>query len=211
MVRLILSQRILGPHRSRRPVGRRSFLTAACAALAILGAAWVLAGCVPAVLPTPTAQSSATPQAGPPPTSLFPSRTPTSPATLTVTPSPTPSALPTPDFHDASVYGVAHLSRSRLLVSIVVPSARTDPQVLARSYSAQVETSRLDCQVLAQYPDRLYCTGPEPFVSFKAESTILSLYDGQSPGPIFVTNFTIPGIPTFTPTPSATATSSPTP
>jgi hypothetical protein len=173
--------------------------------------ATALGSCGPTGSPMPPTQAIATPFTGPPPTSLFPSRTPTLTLTPTAPASPTPSPFPTPDFHDASVYGVAHLSRSRLLVSITVPGARTDPQVLGHTYTAQVESSRLDCEVLAQYPDRLYCTGPEPFVSFHAQSAVLSLFDNQSPGPVFVTNFTIPGFPTRTPTPSATASPTPTP
>lgn len=170
-----------------------------------------LVGCgAGAPLPSSPEPASTSP-GGPLPTSLFPSRTPTPSSTPTASATASPTPFPTPDFHDASIYAVAHLPRSRLLVTISVPRARTDPQVLGHACTAGVGPSQLDCEVLAQYPDRLYCTGPEPFISYRAESADLALYDQQSPGPVFVTTFTIPGLPTLTPTPSATASPTPTP
>jgi hypothetical protein len=147
-------------------------------------------------------------------TSLFPSRTPTITGTSTSTPTPLPPS-PTPTitgiFLNASVYGVGRLSGHRLLVSITIPGADAYPATLNQGYSAVVGPSTLPCEVIAQYPDRLYCSGPDPYVNYEPEAAVLALYaDGQA-GPVFVTEFTIPALPTLTPTPSETPEPSPTP
>ncbi|MGA9192143.1 MAG: hypothetical protein WBZ24_10445 [Anaerolineales bacterium] len=179
------------------------------ASLAPIGLTLVLAACAaPPLDPTPIAV------AGPSATSLFPSRTPTITTTSTATPPPAPptqTPTVTGTFMQASVYGVSRLSGHRLLVSITVPAAESHPSLLSRPFTAVVGTSDLDCEVLPQYLDRLYCSGPDPYVNYKPQAAELALFaDGQA-GSVFVTEFTIPALPTLTPTPSQTPEPSATP
>lgn len=172
------------------------------ASLTPIGIILVLTSCATAP-PNPIS----TAVSGPSATSLFPSRTPTITATSTATPPPappTPTPTVTGTFMQASVYGVSRLSGRRLLVSITVPVAESYPAVLSRPYTAVVGPSTLVCEVLPQYPDRLYCSGPDPYVNYKPEAAELALFAADQAGPVFVTEFSIPALPTLTPTPSET-------
>ncbi len=155
----------------------------------------------------PAPNPTAAPQAGPSSTSLFPSRTPTKTSTITSTPPPPPATFTptiTGTFLQASVYGVSRLSGRRLLVSITVPAARAFPSILSQPYAAVVGSSNLVCEVLPQYPDRLYCSGPDPYANYSPKAAELSLYAAEQSGAVFVAEFTIPALPTLTPTPSET-------
>jgi hypothetical protein len=195
-------------HESRdMPTRRTVHVTGITAATGLLVLA--LTACAP-----PVPEQTDTPAPGPGATSLFPSRTPTITGTSTSTPlPPAPTATPTVTgaFLQASVYGVSRLSGHRLLVSITVPAAGTHPSILSQPYTAMVGTSTLSCEVLAKYPDRLYCSGPDPYVNYSPKAAELDLYAGDQAGPVFVTEFTIPALPTLTPTPSETPASTPTP
>jgi hypothetical protein len=185
---------------------RRLSTTVALASLALVLTLSACAGRPEPATPTPQVVPSAT--------SLFPSRTPTITATSTATPptippSPTPTA--TGMFMQASVYAVGRLSGDRLLVSITVPAAKTNPNLLNQDFTAVVDPSTLDCQVLPQYPDRLYCIGPDFFVNYQPLAAELSLYSADQGSPVLVTEFTIPALPTLTPTPSETPKPSATP
>ncbi len=173
---------------------------ASIASIASLGLAVAVASCA-----APSADLAPSPLPGASATSLFPSRTPTITSTSTDTPPP-PPPTPTPTitgtFLQASVYGVSRLSGHRLLVSITVPAAETHPAVLDQPFTAVVGPSTLDCEVLPRYPDRLYCSGPDPYVNYAPKASELALYAADQAGPLFVTDFTIPALPTLTPTPS---------
>jgi hypothetical protein len=142
-------------------------------------------------------------------TPALPSDTPIPAATETPSETPTPSDTPTltatpgPDFSQATVYAVSHLTGKRLLVTIQVPGG------VEGDFTASVDSTPMTCEILAQYPDRLYCTGPEPYVNYSPKSAAFTLFPAGSPTVVFQTTFTIPGLPTPTPTPSKTP--SPTP
>ncbi len=176
----------------------------AVAIIAALGMTFACTSPVPIATPTPT----------PPPPTLTP--VPDLPSTPTPTPVPAeptvpaaPSATPTPiptegpNFAQASVYAVSHLSGDRLLVTLQVPGG------VEGSYTAQVQTSSLPCEILDEYPDRLYCSGPAPFINYAARTTNLQLFSPGGVEPVFSTEFTVPARPT--PTPTATEEPSPTP
>jgi hypothetical protein len=157
--------------------------------------------------PIPTAEPDAEigPSATPPPVA-----TETSPPTETPPPSaptetPLPSATAGPNFAQASVYAVSHLSGNRLLVTIQIPGG------VSGNYSAGVGTSTLRCEILSQYPDRLYCTGPEPYANYQYKQATVSLYPAGSATAVFQGEFQLPPLPTLTPTPTDTPTPTPTP
>jgi hypothetical protein len=162
----------------------------------------------------PQAAPTSTPSPGPSATSVFPSRTPTASATSTFSPPP-PTSTFTPTVTEslfrASIYGVARLSRHRLQISIKVPSAESNPAILDRGYTAVVGPSTLTCEVLPQYPYRLYCSGPDPYTNYRPIGAELTLYASGRPNPVFAAVFTIPSLPTLTPTPSKTPKPSATP
>lgn len=159
-----------------------------------------------------TAGSSAPPAATSPPevaassTPALPSDTPVPAATETPSETPTPSDTPTltatpgPDFSQATVYAVSHLGGSRLLVTIQVPGG------VEGDFTASVDSTPMTCEILDKYPDRLYCTGPEPYVNYGPKTAQFSLFPAGSATLVFQTSFTIPPRPTPTPTPSKTPT-----
>lgn len=132
---------------------------------------------------------------------------PTEPPTETLVPSATPTITPTPgpNFGAASVYAVSHLTGDRLLVTIQIPGG------VEGMYQAVVGPSTLNCEILADYPDRLYCTGPEPYVNYTARETSVTLYSTATGASVFQTQFDIPPRPTPTPTPTDTPTPPPGP
>jgi hypothetical protein len=96
------------------------------------------------VLPSVTPRPSDTPR----PTFTF-----TASPTATITPTPTP----TPDLGlaQADLAGLAWLEDYNLLLSFDFPGP-----VQADTYQVTLEDHLYTCQVLSQYPNRLYCTGP---------------------------------------------------
>lgn len=132
---------------------------------------------------------------------------PTEPPTETAVPSATPTITPTPgpNFGAASVYAVSHLPGDRLLVTIQIPGG------VEGVYQAVVGPSTLNCEILADYPDRLYCTGPEPYVNYAAREASLTLYSTSTGASVFQTQFNIPARPTPTPTPTDMPTLTPGP
>jgi hypothetical protein len=149
----------------------------------------------PDIAPSPTPPPAASPT--PVPVDTAP------PAEPTATPPPT--ATSGPDFAQASVYAVAHLSGDRLLVTIQVPGG------VAGNYTAGVSTSTLRCEMLSDYPDRLYCSGPEPYTNYTYKDATVSLYPAGSASPVFTADFQIPPLATPTPTPTKTPTPTSTP
>lgn len=136
------------------------------------------------------------------------------PLVVTATPEPVteaPAATPVPDateapaepegpnFDAASVYAVSHLDGSRLLVTIQIPGG------VSGGYQATVAGSTLNCEILPAYPDRLYCSGPEPFQNFGgSETATVTVVDTASGNTVFQQQFNIPV--RYTPTPSHTPT-----
>lgn len=118
-----------------------------------------------------------------------PSRTPAPTLTPTITPTPGP------DFEAASVYAVAHLASSRLMVTISVPGG------VEGIYDVFIGDSRYPCETLPEYPDRLYCTGPEPYVNYSPEGArvrLFPLYPEDPDQPLFEATITVPARPTPT-------------
>jgi hypothetical protein len=104
-------------------------------------------------------------------------------------PSPTISliatviAKPKPIFDYARIYGIGHLDAGHLLITIEVPGE------ISGNYHAMVGQEVFDCEILPEYPDRLYCTGPTSedgnFVQFK-------LIESRSNITVFQTELGIP-------------------
>ncbi len=142
------------------------------------------------------------------PTAELPSATPAPSDTPmpsdTPVPSDTPTITPTegPNFAAASVYAVSHLPNDKLLVTVQIPGG------VQGEYSAYVSNLPFACEILDQYPDRLYCNGPEPFGLFAPKDASLEILAASDNTTVFTTQFTVPAIPTptFTPTPKPTPT-----
>jgi hypothetical protein len=119
-------------------------------------------------------------------------------------PTETPTITPTegPNFAAASVYAVSHLPNDKLLVTVQIPGG------VEGDYKAYVSNLPFACEILDQYPDRLYCNGPEPFGLYAAKDASLEILTAADNTTVFTTQFTVPPIPTptFTPTPKPTAT-----
>ena len=176
-------------------INKRSTIRIGLAMLAMALAACTLPGVAePTATETPIPESP-TPE---PPT-----------ATITLSPVPTEAETqaPTPtvgqQFTGANVYAVSHLSGNRLLVTIQVPGG------IEGNYRATVGSSSLVCEKLVEYPDRLYCSGPEPYQNVGYENAIIYVFDQSTGAQVMQIAFSIP--PWATATPSATPTYTPTP
>lgn len=133
------------------------------------------------------------------PTQSAPTATPSPSRTATLTPTVTVQATPTPtagpNFQEASVYAMAHLPSDRLLITIQVPGG------IEGIYDAFIGDQLYPCEVLSDHPDRLYCVGPEPYVNYSPEGTLVRvqpLYPGEGATPVFEATFTVPARPTPT-------------
>ncbi len=132
--------------------------------VAIILAACTAGPAVPAATTAPAnspAQATATLPPTPPPAptqTLQPSLTPpaTSTPTADATLPPTATMLPTPDPALAKIklIGLAWLPNYDLLLSFQFPGP-VDPKM----YRVTLEDKEYSCEVLAKYPDRLYCHG----------------------------------------------------
>jgi hypothetical protein len=102
---------------------------------------------------TATPKPSATPA---PTETLRPSLTPEAPPFPTSTPAPTATPPPTPDpaLTDVKLIGLAWYKNYDLLLSFQFPGP-VDPN----NYVVTLEDKVYTCEVLAQFPDRLYCRG----------------------------------------------------
>lgn len=156
-------------------------------------------------LSTPTPEPEAPPTDTPAAQGATDTPAPTEPPTEVPPPTETPTITPTqgPDFSAASVYAVSHLQGSRLLVTIQIPGG------VEGIYQATVGPSTLNCEILSEYPDRLYCNGPEPYQNYTSQHATLTVYSSDTGNTVFQVEFNIPPRPT--PTPTATATYTPTP
>lgn len=137
----------------------------------------------------PESEASSTP---------IPSSTETSIPTDTLEPSMTPTITPTsgPDFSNTSVYGVSHMDKDRILISVEVPGG------VEGGYQASVGMIALKCEILSEYPDRLYCSGPEPFENYQAINATIMIMTVPGGNVVYEGEFTLPARPTPTPTPT---------
>lgn len=131
---------------------------------------------------------------------LTPTQPPATP-TATTEPSetPAPTATSGADFSSASIYAISHLEGESLLVTVKVPGGGFE-----ESYEGRVGPSVLSCEELGEYPDRLYCSGPEPFENYSTKSAPFQLYGSETASPVFETEVDIPPRATPTPPPSET-------
>ena len=110
----------------------------------------------------PLAAPTATATEKPPTTTPVPTKTtaPTATATETPVPSATPTITLTPtatfqaDFSKAELYTAGPLANFRFLIAIEL----AEP-VQGEYYALVDQNKEYTCEVLAEYPDRLYCTG----------------------------------------------------
>jgi hypothetical protein len=129
------------------------FLLAACAAPTattvptVPTAATELATDILEATSTPEPTQTPRPSLTPPPTS-------TPPPTQTLPPSETPPPTPDPALANIKLVGLAWYSNYDLLLSFNFPGP-VDPQ----KYRVTMEEKEYKCEVLAQYPNRLYCRG----------------------------------------------------
>ncbi len=135
--------------------------------LAVLLASVLLASCAtPSAMPVPSAIGEVSP-AGATPTmvptgtpeptqTLSPSLTPAVPPTATATLAPTATLVPTldPALSDVKLIGLAWYRNYDLLLSFQFKQP-VDP----KKYRVTLEDKEYACEVLAQYPNRLYCRG----------------------------------------------------
>ena len=144
-----------------------------------------------------TAELSLTPsQIAPRSTERSPTPTATAESSATLTPTPTISSPPTStsttvasiDLSAGSVLGVSFLSGDRLMVSLSFPTA------IEGEFRAVAQGEEFACQILDEYPDRLYCIGPvlEPDTAVR-----LVLFQASITPSVFESTFSIP-IPTAT-------------
>ncbi len=132
--------------------------------LFLLMLAVLLAGCaapsatppIPSVTPV-QATATTLPTDTPAPTeTLSPSLTPAVPPTATATLAPTATLEPTldPALSDVTLIGLAWYPNYDLLLSFQFKQP-VDP----KKYRVTLEDKEYTCEVLAQYPNRLYCRG----------------------------------------------------
>ncbi len=132
-----------------------SFLFLMLAALLVSCAA-PRATTVPSATPvasTPTMVPTGTPE---PTQTLSPSLTPAVPPTAAATLAPTATLVPTldPTLSDVKLIGLAWYRNYDLLLSFQFKQP-VDP----KKYRVTLEDKEYACEVLAQYPNRLYCRG----------------------------------------------------
>lgn len=172
--------------------------------------AGLLACSLPIALPGASTSAPQAPQAGQPEPPIVevatatpvPSDTPA--PTDTPEPTETPTITPTtgPNFGAASVYAISHLPNNKLLVTVQIPGG------VEGDYKAYVANLPFACEILDQYPDRLYCNGAEPFGVYAPREASLEIITATDNTTVFTTQFTVPAIPTptYTPTPKPTPT-----
>ncbi len=105
------------------------------------------------VLVTPTLVPTGTPE---PTQTLSPSLTPAVPPTTAATLAPTATLIPTldPALSDVKLIGLAWYRNYDLLLSFQFKQP-VDPKM----YRVTLEDKEYNCEVLAKYPNRLYCRG----------------------------------------------------
>ena len=110
----------------------------------------------------PAQEPTATVSVEPPTATIKPTETkiPTATATQTPLPSATPTITPTPtatfqaDFSKAKFYTAGPLANFRFLIAV-----QLEEPVEGEYYAVVDKNKEYKCEVLAAYPNRLYCTG----------------------------------------------------
>ena len=113
---------------------------------------------------TPAAAPTATVPVEPPTATPKPTETavPTATATETPVPSATPTITLTPtatfqaDFSKAELYTAGPLANFRFLIAVEL-----EEPVEGDYYSLVDKNKEYSCEVLPEYPNRLYCSGPQ--------------------------------------------------
>jgi hypothetical protein len=132
--------------------------------------------------------------------------TPTASKTATLTPSHTPTSTLTPTSRPCSVYSYSLLGDGNLLLAFKFFES------LSGNYTAVVDNQQFHCEILPQYPDRLYCHGTYPPVGKVVDINIYSFDPYKDTGEqICYKSFKEPFIPTPTPTVHRKKTKTPTP
>jgi hypothetical protein len=132
--------------------------------------------------------------------------TPTASKTATLTPSHTPTSTLTPTSRPCSVYSYSLLGDGNLLLAFKFFES------LSGNYTAVVDNQQFHCEILPQYPDRLYCHGTYPPVGKVVDINIYSFDPYKDTGEqICYKSFKVPFIPTPTPTVHRKKTKTPTP
>lgn len=120
--------------------------------------------------------------------------TPTASKTATPTPSHTPTLTLTPTSRPCSVYSYSLLSDGKLLLAF------NFSEDLSGNYTAVVDNQQFHCEILPQYPNRLYCHGTYPPVGKVVNINIYSFDPYKDIGEqICYKSFKVPFIPTPTP------------
>jgi len=158
--------------------------------LLALSIIFIVAGCAPsqpsAAEPSPlvpTRQLTSTPTRTPEPTStpLLPTATITSSPTTAPSETPTRTPAPQTDFSEATLYTAGFLPKWRYFFAVKVPF-----ETIKGEYYAIVDRNKeYACEVLAAYPNRLYCTGPlsaaNDFIDYVIyeQDTNLKVFEGN--------------------------------
>lgn len=131
------------------------------AALLIVIASLALSGCgstpttlVPTQTVIPTVEVTTTPVATLPLPSETPTIPPPTPTDAPVTPTIPPSPTADTSLADVELIGMGWMEDYQMLLSFQFPD-----EVEPEDYRVVMEEKDFACQVIAQFPDRLYCTG----------------------------------------------------
>ena len=133
----------------------------------------------------PAPEPTATVPVKPPTATLKPTETdiPTPIPTETPVPSATPTITPTPtatfqaDFGKAELYTAGPLSNFRFLIAVELA------EPVEGEYYALVEKNKeYNCEVLAAYPNRLYCTGRQAAAN---EFVTYQIFETATDRPVF--------------------------
>jgi len=115
--------------------------------------------------------------------------------TSTSTTTPTPSNTPTigPEFANAKVLNIGYLANGQLMVTVEIPGG------VEGRFIALLGEYEFKCEILEQYPDRLYCYGTSPKQGIQVE---LVVFVEGSDTIVFQKDVIVPYMPTETPTPT---------
>ena len=143
---------------------------------------------------TPSSLSPGSPTPSPLPTdTLIPSQT----AIFTLTPSGIPTETPTATtnpFDAAEILNFNHLGMGNNLLLVVFQF----PENLEGEYYAIMEDLIFTCEILADYPNRLYCNGDNTKAGQQVTFEIFSLEGDEL---VYSGDFLVPQLPTATPKP----------
>lgn len=137
----------------------------------------------PAAVPTDLPTSTPTAEPTPMPTAE-PTATATAAPTETSAPTEIPTPTPDPALEAVKLAGLAWMPHYNMLLSFDFPGP-VDPA----DYRVTLEGKEYECEVLAQYPNRLYCHGPGAKVLTTA---VIRVYPAGSEQPGYEKSYWIP-------------------